>query len=65
MYTDIIEIIKSWNVAAQFIFFSIIIFSILAIVGIIVHSLAEFFNKTLLALLNDRQFDKIQKDKDH
>lgn len=65
MYNDIIEIIKSWNVAAQFIFFSIIIFSILAIVGIIVHSLAEFFNKTLLVLLNDRQFDKIQKDKDH
>lgn len=65
MYNDIIEIIKSWNEATQFIFFSIIIFSILAIVGIIVHSLAEFFNKTLLALLNDRQFDKIQKDKDH
>jgi hypothetical protein len=48
MYTDIVEIIKSWPIIVQFIFFSIVVFSILAIVGMIVHSLAEFFNKTLI-----------------
>jgi hypothetical protein len=63
MYTDIVEIIKSWSTIVQFIFFSIVVFAILAIVGMIVHSLAEFFNKTLIELVNNRQSNKIQKTK--
>lgn len=52
MYNDIIEIIKTWPVPAQFIFFFAMIFISLAIAGFIIHEIARFFNETLPIIIH-------------
>lgn len=51
MYNDFIEILKTWNGVAQFIFLFLFIFTLLGSMLIVIKYIGEFFTETLPILV--------------
>lgn len=51
MYNDFIEILKTWNGVAQFIFLFLFIFALLGSMLIVIKYIGEFFTETLPILV--------------